>query len=127
MKSRRFVVITITDAAAEKAKQILTAEGKADWGLRVYIAGGGCCGPSYGMDMDEKPGENDTVIEKNGLKVFVSKDSVKALDDKVMDFITKDGQQGFVLTGGQSSSCGSGCSTEGSSCGSGSAGGCGCE
>ncbi len=34
-------MITITDEAANKAKEILKQEGKEDWGLRIYIAGGG--------------------------------------------------------------------------------------
>ena len=66
-------MITITDTAAEKAKEILTAEGKTGWGLRVYTAGGGCCGPSYGMDIDEKPGDNDDVVEKTVLRSSLTK------------------------------------------------------
>ncbi len=34
-------MITITDVAADKAKEILKQEGKEDWGLRIYVAGGG--------------------------------------------------------------------------------------
>ncbi len=46
-------MLTISDAAAEKGKQKLTAEGKADWGLRVYMAESSCCGPSFGMNVNE--------------------------------------------------------------------------
>jgi len=102
-------VITISDAAAEKAKQILTAEGKADWGLRVYTAGGGCSGPSYGMDIDEKPGDNDDVMEKNGLKVFVDKDISKKLEGMDIDFMDDGERQGFIITGGSAPSCGPSC------------------
>ena len=54
MNYEEVMVVTISEVAAQKAKEILTAEGKADWGLRIYSAGGGCCGPSYGMDIDQR-------------------------------------------------------------------------
>lgn len=104
-------MITITDVAAEKAKEILKAEGKADWGLRIYMAEGGCCGPSFGMDIDEKPAESDDIFEKNGLKVFVDKNTSQKLEGMGVDFIDEGERQGFVLTGGKASSCSSGCSS----------------
>ena len=72
-------MLKISDIAAEKAKEILKAEGKEGWGLRVFIHGSGCCGPSYGMDLDENPAEGDETVEKNGLKVFVDKDASASL------------------------------------------------
>ncbi|MGD0885298.1 MAG: iron-sulfur cluster assembly accessory protein [Thermodesulfovibrionales bacterium] len=105
-------MIKISDVAAEKAKEILTAEGKDSWGLRIYTAEGGCCGPSYGMDLDERPADGDEVLEKNGLRVFIDKNTSQKLSGMEIDFITDGERQGFVITGGQpSSSCGSGCSS----------------
>jgi iron-sulfur cluster assembly accessory protein len=92
-------LLTITDAAAEKAKEVLEAEGKTGWGLRIFIAGGGCCGPAYGMDIDENPKDGDEVIEKNGLKVFTDKDASEKLKDMEVDFIDDGQQQGFVIKG----------------------------
>lgn len=104
-------MLTISDSAAEKAKQILKAEGKQDWGIRVYAVEGGCCGPSYGMDLDEKPSEGDSVVEKNGIKIFVDKNTSKKLDGMKIDFIDDGERQGFILSGGKAPSCGSGCSS----------------
>jgi iron-sulfur cluster assembly accessory protein len=104
-------VVTISDLAAEKGKEILKAEGKAGWGLRIYTAGGGCCGPSYGMDIDESPAEGDEVLETNGLKVFMDPNTVKSLSGMQIDFVDDGERQGFVLTGGKSASCDSGCSS----------------
>ena len=56
-------MVTISDMAAEKSKEILTAEGKAEWGLRFYTAGSSCCGPSYGIDVVENPVDGDEVVE----------------------------------------------------------------
>jgi iron-sulfur cluster assembly accessory protein len=104
-------VVTISGIAAKKAKEILTAEGKPSWGLRIYSAGGGCCGPSYGMDIDEKPADGDEIVEKDGLKVFIDQNTLKNLDGMQVDFLDDGERQGFVLTGGKPSSCDSGCST----------------
>lgn len=104
-------MITITDKAAEKAKEILVAEGKDGWGLRVYNAGGGCCGPSYGLDLDEKAAAEDEVVEKNGLKVFVDKGTFSGLAGMQLDYIQDGDREGFVLSGGAASSCSSGCSS----------------
>lgn len=103
-------MITITDSATEKIKKILSVEGKPTWGLRVYIEEGGCCGPSYGMDLDENPGKDDEIIEKNGLRVFMDKKTFAQLKDMEIDFINDGEQSGFVLKGGPSA-CDSGCST----------------
>jgi len=104
-------VVTITAKAAEKAKAILAAEGKDSWGLRIYNAGGGCCGPSYGLDIDEKPLADDEVIEKDGLKVFVDKNTVVALVGMQLDYAEDGEHEGFTLSGGAAPSCGSGCSS----------------
>ncbi len=105
-------VLTISDVAAEKAKEILKAEGKEGWGLRIFIHGSGCCGPSYGMDINENAGEGDQVVEKNGLKVFCDNEAFASLDNKEMDFVKTPQGEGFVINavGGAAPSCGSGCS-----------------
>lgn len=111
-------MVTITDKAAAKAVSILAAEGKADWGLRIYNAGGGCCGPSYGLDIDEKPLADDDVVEKAGLKVFVDKTTMEALKGMQLDYLEDGEREGFVINGGADPSCGSGGGAA-PSCGSG--------
>lgn len=105
-------MLQISDIAAEKAKEILKAEGKEGWGLRIFMQGGGCCGPSFGMDIDEKAAEGDHVVEKNGLKVFCDTQASASLVGKEMDFIKTPQGEGFVINnlGGEAPSCGSGCS-----------------
>lgn len=102
-------MVTISETAAKKGKEILTAEGKTGWGLRIYTAGSSCCGPSYGMDLDEKPAEGDEVLEKDGLRVFLDQATLKNLSGMEVDFVDDGERQGFVLTGGKASACGSSC------------------
>lgn len=61
----------ITDAAIERAKQILKENSKEGYGLRIGVTPGGCSGLSYKMDFEKEPGERDKVIEFDGLKIFV--------------------------------------------------------
>lgn len=99
-------MIKISDIAVDRAKEILTAEGKPGWGLRVYMADSdGGSSPSYGMDIDEQPAEGDEILEKNGLKVFMDKVTYYNLSGMEIDFIDNGEQKGFILTGGESSSC----------------------
>lgn len=105
-------MFTISDIAAEKAKELLKVEGKEGWGLRIFIHGSGCCGPSYGLDLDENAAAGDETIEKNGLKVFADKDTFTTLVDKTIDFVKTPQGEGFVINGGEEApSCGSGCSS----------------
>jgi iron-sulfur cluster assembly protein len=103
-------VLTITDQALEKAKEILNAEGKADWGIRVFLSESGCCGPSYGMDIEQEPSPGDEVIEREGLKLIVDKQAYESLRGYQIDFIDDGQQQGFVIRGTEPPSCGCGSS-----------------
>ncbi len=105
------MVVKISDTAADKAKEILKVEGKEGWGLRIFVQGSGCCGPSFGLDINETASDGDQTIEKNGLKVFVDKDAVASLDNKEIDYIRTPQGEGFVINGLDAPSCGSGCSS----------------
>ena len=115
--------MTISDKAAEKALAILTGEGKGDWGLKIYVAGQSCCGPAYGINVQQEKLPNDQIIEKNGLKVFVDKDLMNGLTGMELDYYRDDEREGFIFTGGNPScgpdaGSGSGCSSSGcNSCG----------
>jgi len=100
--------MTITEKAAEKAKTILAVEGKANWGIKIFVAGQSCCGPSFGLDLQEAQMPDDEVIEQNGLKVFVDKQTLETLADKEFDYYAGEEGEGFIFTGGVSS-CGTGC------------------
>jgi iron-sulfur cluster assembly accessory protein len=101
--------MTITDKAAEKAKAILTNEGKGEWGIRIFVAGQSCCGPSFGLDLQEKQMPEDEVIEKNGLKVYMDKQTLETLTGREFDYYAGEEGEGFIFTGGEST-CGTGSS-----------------
>jgi iron-sulfur cluster assembly accessory protein len=112
--------MTITEKAAEKAKAILEVEGKDNWGIRIFVAGESCCGPSYGLDLQEEQMPDDEVVEKNGLKVFIDKQTLETLTGKQFDYYVGAEGDGFIFTGGVSA-CGTGvsaCGTNNSGCSS---------
>jgi len=124
-------MITISDVAADKIREILKAEGVPNHGLRVSAASGGCCGPSYEIMIDDKAGDGDTVVEKNGAKLFVDSATASAIAGAELGFISDESGEGFVLgfpngaPSGGTCGCG-GEETKPSSSGCGS-GGCGCR
>lgn len=102
-------MLTITDRAVDKAKEILIAEGKDNWGIRIYCAGESCCGPSYGLDINEMPSAGDEVINRDGLKLFIEKFAFERLSGMQIDYYEDIERSGFIITG-LAPSCGSGCS-----------------
>lgn len=125
-------MITISDLAVDKIKEILKAEGVPNHGLRVAAAGGGCCGPSYEIMIDDKAGDGDTVVEQNGAKLYVDESTAKTLDGAELGFISDERGEGFVIgfPNGAPAGGSCGCGGEeskphsGGGCGS---GGCGCS
>jgi iron-sulfur cluster assembly accessory protein len=106
IKIMEVVVFTITEKAAERAQFFMTQEGKQGWGMRIFQAGQSCCGPSYGIDLNENPVDGDEVVEKDGLKVFLAKDCSDSLADMQLDYYEEGDSVGFVLNGGKEPSCG---------------------
>ncbi|MCG3172943.1 MAG: Iron-binding protein IscA [Myxococcota bacterium] len=84
--------ITLTDNAIRRVKTMLTENKKEGYGLRVGVKGGGCSGLSYFMDFENTAGPNDSVIEFDGVKVYVDKKSALYLTGTQLDF--KEGLMG---------------------------------
>lgn len=80
-------MLSLTSAATEKVKGILEQERESlpQGGLRIYVQGGGCSGFSYGMVLDEA-GDEDQVLEVQGIKVIVDPMSLRYLDGAEVDY-----------------------------------------
>lgn len=79
-------MITITEAANSKIKELLAAEETPGLFLRLGVKAGGCSGFSYGMGFDDEQQADDKVIDMNGLKVVVDLESSKYLYGVEIDF-----------------------------------------
>ena len=92
-------MITLTDTAAVKVKELLAAEGATDLALRVAVRPGGCSGFSYEMFFDGDVAANDELATfGDSVKVIVDQASAQLLEGATLDY--KDGldQSGFAIT-----------------------------
>ena len=85
-------VFTLTDAASDKVKSLITAEGNPDLVLRVAVRPGGCSGFSYEMFFDTDVAEDDIRTDYRGVSVVIDPASATHLGGAELDF--KDGLQG---------------------------------
>lgn len=90
--------IALTPAASKAVSDIL-AERKLDgYALRVYVAGGGCCGVNFGMALDNNIREADMIFEFNGVKVAVDEASMQYLHGAKIDYVNDpDRGAGFMV------------------------------
>lgn len=102
-------MITLTDAAASKVKQLIVAENDDSLGLRVEVGPGGCSGFSYNMFFDSEVSAEDITVDQGGVKVIVDAQSAEKLTGATLDY--KDGleESGFSISNPSAShSCGCG-------------------
>ncbi len=90
-------MITLTDTAATKVGELITAEGDDALALRVAVRPGGCSGFSYEMFFDSDVANDDVTAEYSGVKVIVDPSSAQMLDGATLDY--KDGlnEAGFSI------------------------------
>ena len=101
----------ITDAAADKVKQLIDEEGNPELKLRVFVQGGGCSGFQYGFTFDEAINEDDTVMDKAGVQLLIDSMSYQYLVGAEIDY--KDdlnGAQFVIKNPNATSTCGCGSS-----------------
>ncbi|MCB0986270.1 MAG: iron-sulfur cluster insertion protein ErpA [Microthrixaceae bacterium] len=90
-------MITLTEAAATKVQELITAEGDDALALRVAVRPGGCSGFSYEMFFDSDIAGEDVTADFQGVKVVVDASSAQMLAGATLDY--KDGlnQAGFSI------------------------------
>jgi len=103
-------MVTLSEAAAKKIMNLRLEEGKPEWGLRVWVVGGGCSGMSYELGWEEQAAEGDDVIESHGVKVYVDTESARYLAGSEIDFVENNMMgAGFAIKNPNvKSSCGCG-------------------
>lgn len=80
-------VITVTDRAAGKIRQLAEREGRAEPILRVRVVAGGCSGFSYELSFDDAPADEDHVIVgAGGVRVLVDPRSAPIVEGSTLEF-----------------------------------------
>lgn len=104
-------MITLTETAVGKVKEILSAQEPTPEGLRISVVGGGCSGFSYSMAFENSPGMLDKTYNFDGLKVFIDQASMLYLDGAEVDYVETLEGAGFKFNNPQvKSTCGCGSS-----------------
>jgi iron-sulfur cluster assembly protein len=108
----KFEVISMTDKAAERVREIVSTRDSAK-GVRVGIKKGGCAGMEYTVDLVTEPDARDDHVEHAGANVWVAPEAALYLLGTEMDFEVTRLRTGFVFNNpNQSSACGCGESVE---------------
>jgi iron-sulfur cluster assembly accessory protein len=89
--------IILTDAAADKVRALLDAEGRDDLSLRVAVQPGGCSGLRYQLFFDERSLDGDVVKDFDGVGVVVDRMSAPYLVGATIDFVDSIEKQGFTI------------------------------
>lgn len=79
-------MITISNSAVTKLKDILAEENNPALKLRVFVQGGGCSGMQYGFTLDEQQNEDDWDLEVNGVQILVDSMSGGYLQGAELDY-----------------------------------------
>jgi iron-sulfur cluster assembly protein len=109
----QFAVMTMTDAAATRVRDIVAGSGADAEGIRVGIKKGGCAGMEYTIDLVTEPEPKDDLIEQGGARVYVAPEAVLFLLGTQMDYEVTTLRSGFVFNNpNQTSACGCGESVE---------------
>jgi iron-sulfur cluster assembly accessory protein len=90
-------IVTITDKAAEKARNILTERGIENGALRVFVVSGGCSGYQYGMAIARNREDDDISIEASGVTLLVDAESAPLLDGAEVDYVEDLMKSGFTI------------------------------
>ncbi len=79
--------VRVTDSAIRRTREIIEAEGGGERYLRVSVLGGGCSGFQYSFALDDHINDDDTIIERDGVKVLVDAISLPFLSGAEIDFV----------------------------------------
>jgi iron-sulfur cluster assembly protein len=122
--------VFLTEAAAATVRNLLVQKNVPDYGLRVFVAGGGCSGMQYGMALEAEARDYDHVIERDGVKIFIDPTSMMYLEGASIDYVDSIMGGGFKIENPNAvTSCGCGSSFKaknGSGYEGAAGGGCGC-
>ena len=90
-------VITLSDNAANKIKEIISKDKGKSLGVRVGVKSGGCAGMSYIMEYAKEINPSDEVIEDKGVKVFIDPGAIMYLLGTEMDYKKEQFSSSFIF------------------------------
>lgn len=91
--------IRLTDEAVTQVREFIRQEDvpAESAGLRVSVLPGGCSGFKYGLNIEERPLDDDIVAEVNGVRLFVDAFSAQYLSGTTINYVTGMMGSGFTF------------------------------
>ena len=114
--------VAVSGTAGEQLQRLISGVEDDDIeAIRIYVAGGGCSGMTYGMTFTDRRTDYDRVYEGDGYRIYVDAVALNYLRGVEIDFVTRETGSTFVFnnvfqaTGG-AGTCGA-CGMAGGGCG----------
>ena len=102
-------VVTLTDAAAERVREIMANAETSYVGLRIGVKNGGCAGQEYTFEYAKEKGPIDEVVEDKGVTILIEPKAVLFLIGAEIDYETTRLASKFVFrTPNETDACGCG-------------------
>jgi iron-sulfur cluster assembly protein len=123
------LVVNVSDEAQAKLREIIASKNQPNLAVRVFAQGAGEGMARYGMALDGEQLADDTVLEFDGFKMLVDRESTEFMNEAELDFQDSLMGAGFTLQSPHFAQPTGGCGCGGGSCGcggGGGGGGCGC-
>ncbi|MCI0466218.1 MAG: iron-sulfur cluster assembly accessory protein [Beijerinckiaceae bacterium] len=109
MVNSSFAVVTLTEAAAARARNLIESTAEQVAGLRIGVRNGGCAGMAYTMELAQDIQPGDEVVETEGVKILIAPKDLMFLLGTRLDFEVNKFQASFTFHNpNQTGSCGCG-------------------
>ncbi|PNG24484.1 HesB/IscA family protein [Methylocella silvestris] len=109
MAHPKFAVLSLTEAAAARARDLIAGAGKPVAGIKVGIKNGGCAGMTYTLDLADEKLPGDEIVEDQGVNILIAPKDLMFLLGTQLDFETDKFAASFTFKNpNQTSACGCG-------------------
>ena len=122
MTTESSTLLTVSEAATGKLKEILEEQGTPDAFLRITLAPGGHGGAQYILGLEDSADDDDTIVDAGGVRVLVDAESAPLIEGTSIDYVDGFQRSGFVISNPNMQSGGCGCGAGGGGCGRGGGG-----
>ncbi len=90
-------LMSITEAAAERVRELIAKRGKPTLGVRIGVRTKGCSGLSYTLEYADEKAPADEVVEAHGVRLLVDPKASLFLIGTEMDYEVEKLKSGFVF------------------------------
>lgn len=89
------MAITLTERAAQHVKDYAAKRSRLDAALRIGVRPSGCSGMAYVFELEDAPGDSETVFDSHGVRIVVDPKSLVYVDGSEVDYVREGLQEGF--------------------------------